>query len=123
MPLDSTNWFAPEGRSSSEATPVTEVDGTTVLLARARAFLARGWCRYTLARDALGLPVDSTSVDAVSWCAIGALDAVGSDRSSRFSALGRLQGVIGSKDIVRFNDAQETVETVLAAFDRAIAAQ
>jgi hypothetical protein len=94
-----------------------------VLLARARAFLERGWCRHTLARDALGLAVDSTSAEAVSWCAIGALDAVGADRSSRFSALLRLQSAIGSKDIVRFNDAQETVETVLVAFDRAIAAQ
>jgi hypothetical protein len=122
MPLDSANWFAPEGRSNEQAAPIREVDDTTVLLARARAFLERGWCRYTLARDALGLPVDSRSMDAVSWCAIGALDAVGADRSSRFSALLRLQGAIGSKDIVRFNDAQETVETILAAFDRAIAA-
>jgi hypothetical protein len=58
MPLDSTNWFAPEGRPNGEAAPVAEVvDDTTVLLTRARAFLERGWCRHTLARDGLGLAV------------------------------------------------------------------
>jgi hypothetical protein len=53
----------------------------------------------------------------------GALDAaalIASDRDRR-NARCRLRAAIGGENIGDFNDHQETVEPVLAAFDRAIA--
>jgi hypothetical protein len=99
-------------------------DETTALLIRARAFLERGWCRHNLAQDAEGNSVEPTDKRAVSWCAFGALLAAGCPLTSPPQTTdtdpwARLQAVMGGPT-GNFNDAQETVEPVLAAFDLAI---
>lgn len=113
MPLDDTQW------------PITEVaDETTTLLIRARALVARGWCRGVPARNFLGFSVSPRSRHATAWCMSGALCAaalVESDLDRR-NAQCRLIAAIGGVSVADFNDTQETVEPILAAFDRAIAA-
>jgi hypothetical protein len=101
----------------------TETDETTALLIRARGFLERGWCRGWLAVDARGRSVSETSDRAVRWCAYGALLAAGWDDSSGHPAYRRLKAAIGGEWVCDFNNRQETVEPVLAASDRAIAAE
>jgi hypothetical protein len=110
-------------------TAAPEIDATTALLIRARGFLERGWCRGVFALDAHGRQVAETSDQAVAWCAIGALLASGMPRPlmkhpaySRHPAMRRLQAAIGNwRNVGNFNNRQETVEPVLAAFDAAIA--
>ena len=118
MPLDSTNWPTTE----------TAVDETTALLIRARSFLERGWCRDVFARNATGRVVPPRHQTAVAWCAIGALLAAGMPEPrivhvvhSMHPAMRRLKSAVGGWNVGRFNNTQETVEPVLAAFDRAIA--
>jgi hypothetical protein len=103
-------------------------DETTELLIRARGFLERGWCRSAYARNFLGWKVGPKSWWACQWCALGALCAAGMplckshpavDQSH--PAVNRLSAAIGGDYIGWFNDHQDTVEPVLAAFDRAIA--
>jgi hypothetical protein len=112
MPLDSTDWAE------------IEVDEPTALLIRARGFIERGWCRKSYARSRLGIPVSTTCQWAVSWCAVGAIKAATSTATNREvqKAYARLRGAMGLIDIIDFNDRQRSVEPVLAAFDRAIAA-
>jgi hypothetical protein len=114
MPLDDTNW------SPAEA----EADETTALLIRARGFLERGGHRDTYARDANGNPVDPTSGAAVAWCIRGAMEAAHVGDDAWFPAVFRLSAEIGDTyNFCEFNNTQETVEPVLAAFDRAIAGE
>jgi hypothetical protein len=113
MPLDQTNWTQ----------PTEVVDEATALLIRARALVARGWCRGVPARNFIGFSVGPRSRHATAWCMSGALYAaalVESDLDRR-NAQCRLIAAIGGGDITDFNDTQETVEPVLAAFDHAIA--
>ena len=140
MPLDSADWqechpnlnparggFSHPTGEVSAAWPRTadepgHPDETTALLIRARGFLERGWCKGTMAQTALGEHVEPRSSAAVRWCSWGALLAAGM-ASPDYQAVARLDGVTsGTGGIVLFNDAQKTVEPVLAAFDRAIAA-
>ena len=114
MPLDQTNW-----------PHIPPLDETTLLLIRARNFIQRGWCRDAIARDADGNQlVDARSAEAVAWCSIGALEATGAEcfDPSFIPALRRLEVAMRTECIARFNDHQMTVDPVLAAFDRAIAA-
>jgi hypothetical protein len=99
-------------------------DEATDLLIRARGFIERGWCRYTFARDAEGRAVWVTDKEAVEWCPLGALFIAGMSFMPPFEhpAFLRLNAAVDGENIVRFNNHQETVEPVLAAFDRAIAA-
>lgn len=114
MPLDMTNW------------PAADVDDTTALLIRARGFIERGWCREASARDLNGYKVPARSSGAVSWCAFGALIAAGlpthDTAHPAYLKLVYAVKALGGSDIADFNDRQETVEPILAAFDRAIAA-
>jgi hypothetical protein len=105
--------------------PTQDIDPTTALLIRARGFIERGWCRYVRARDAAGNPVEPTSEQAVAWCAGGALIAAGSPDDERYrrAEFRRLEDAIDCSWVANFNDLQETVEPILAAFDRAIAAR
>ena len=108
-------------------------DATTALLIRARGFIERGWCRSAPARDANGNRCAATDEAATSWCAIGALVVAGLPHftttkngepllcfPSGNPAVRRLENAVCG-NIPDFNDAQETVEPVLAAFDAAIA--
>jgi hypothetical protein len=115
MPLDQTNWPSTETEVTDEA---------TALLIRARALVARGWCRGARASSLLGFRVSPYSSRAVAWCMSGALEAAALTESDldRRRAHCRLRAAIGGISVADFNDTQETVEPVLAAFDRAIAA-
>jgi hypothetical protein len=98
-------------------------DETTELLIRARGLIERGWCREEFARDAVGNFVDPTGPTAIAWCMNGALIAAGVVLPlKKHPAFRRLKSAIGTAPVSVFNDAQETVEPILAAFDRAIAA-
>jgi hypothetical protein len=116
MPLDDTNW------------PTIEVDETTALLIRARGLVNYGWCQRTVALTAKGHPTHPLSADAAKWCMFGSMFAAGVNWDNinqtylNHPAVRRLQAAIGGEDICQFNNRQETVETVLAAFDAAIAA-
>lgn len=107
---------------------LAEIDETTALLVRARGYVERGWCRGTLAKNANGHLTSPMAADAVAWCALGALIAatgITEDWHLSFSkhpACARLRDAMGGEHIARFNNRQETVEPVLKAFDRAIAA-
>lgn len=102
----------------------------TKLLIRAHFLLKHGWCVNALALDGNGQPVDPRSECAVQWCPYGALLAAEeSPTTPAFdAALRRLHAQIpdasgyAAFDIGAFNKRQETVEPILAAFDRAIAA-
>jgi hypothetical protein len=111
MPLDTTN------------RPETEItDEATALLIRARGFVERGWCRGVPARNFLEWPVTPGSKWATRWCAGSALLAArmtASDLAWRRARI-RLVAAIGGEHLPEFNDRQETVEPVLAAFDKAI---
>jgi hypothetical protein len=100
-----------------------DIDETTAILMRARSFIESGWCRFTNAVDEAGNAVLPTSERAVAWCAWGALIAAKVPRLDygAHPAICRLEDALDDYDITHFNDIQETVETVLAAFDRAIA--
>jgi hypothetical protein len=113
MPLDDSNF--PQ---------ITDIDETTALLIRARGFIERGWCRLTVALSANGFVTGPTSGDAAAWCMYGSLFAAGVPQAgySEHSAVLRLESAIGGENVCIFNNRQETVEPVLAAFDRAIAA-
>jgi hypothetical protein len=101
-----------------------EVDETTLLLIRARGLVERGWCRGISALDSDGATIEPQDEAAVCWCAYGALIAASwrTDVSNEAvaAAFDRFQAAIGGENILDFNDSQETVEPVLAAFDRAI---
>jgi transposase, IS5 family len=98
-------------------------DKTTALLIRARGFIERGWCRYALARDENGCAIGPQHFKAVAWCAKGALIAAGVGCFSfpLHPAVRRLRRAICGGNISLFSDHQKNAETVLAAFDRAIA--
>ena len=103
--------------------PTQDTDETTALLIRARGFLERGWCRGNFARDAEGRPTNPTDQHAVMWCPQGALIVSGLPLDKDWPdhpAVERLEDAMGCYSIGRFNAQQETVESVLAAFDRAI---
>jgi len=105
-----------------DAPPKHPADEATALLIRARGLLERGWCRGAQALDADGEPVWGDSDRAVVWCAYGALCAAGMPLGAHnHPAVHRLTGGRDGFFLADFNNAQETVEPVLAAFDRAIA--
>jgi hypothetical protein len=103
---------------------VNETDAATNLLLRARSLLERGWCRDMGAVDENGVEVRATNERAVAWCLIGALDAAGIPylyhQHGPHPAYQRLKDAIGEERPMDFNARQETVEPVLAVFDRAI---
>jgi hypothetical protein len=109
------------GGEQPDRPAATETDETTALLIRARSYIARGWCRGAMAKNPVGNVVDPTDAHASAWCAWGALTVAGISDIHGIAA-NLLATAIGRYySISRFNDAQETVEPVLAAFDRAIA--
>jgi hypothetical protein len=104
-----------------------DTEGTELLI-RARSLLERGWCRGAAAVDVNGVEVHPASKQAVAWCALGALDAAGIPYLHHrvhgpHPAYKRLQDVIGPVRLLDFNARQESVEPVLAAFERAITAE
>jgi hypothetical protein len=106
------------------ATALEQIDETTALLVRARSFVERGWCRYSLALNDTGQMTEPKSDRAVAWCMYGAMEAAGWPYGQcAHPAFCRLKAAINGEWVCDFNNQQETVEPVLAAFDRAIAAE
>jgi len=75
------------------------------------------WTQGTIARDWTGKQTTADSIDAFCWCAVGALEKVGSN-AGPFRAL-RWAMPSGYRSIVSFNDSHTHAE-VLALFDKAI---
>lgn len=98
-------------------------DETTALLIRARGFIERGWCKGIHACDGCDIGVDPSSDHAAAWSMVGALLVAGIETPllDTHPAVKRLYSVVGQA-LIPFNNSQKTVEPVLAAFDRAIAA-
>jgi hypothetical protein len=75
------------------------------------------WTRRAMARDRRGEPVLSGSLSACRWCAQGAIRAV--VRVPPFDpcwqAERRLRDYLGVESVLDWNDAQPSVEPVLAA--------
>ena len=99
------------------------------LLVKARALIEnpKTWIQGHGAEDSAGLEIAAVSPDAVSFCAIGALDRacfnlrVGFCSIVATAALQRLDGMVDN-ELGFWNDALgRTHDEVLAAFDRAIA--
>lgn len=88
-------------------------------LRRARAFIAKGFCKHHLAINNDGVEVDPRSPAAVAWCVYGALDAAGADDT----ADGWLQAVVPySGSLVAYNNhPRRTQKQMLRLFDQALA--
>jgi hypothetical protein len=80
-----------------------------------------GWCQGTLARDANGTPVEPESLEACSFCAIGAIEKIapsGTYHAQR--ARYKLSKVLPDMAISFFNDTKgRTQDDVVAAFRKA----
>ena len=96
------------------------------LLRRAKAKIPtpETWTRGEFARDLGGKVVGGASAHAVCWCAYGAIQAVAHESTLREDAEDAIASQVPSGYVADFNDAPETTHAdVLAAFDRAIAAE
>jgi hypothetical protein len=96
------------------------------VLTKARALVERGWTQRASARNERGEIVPTTSDAACTWCALGALSVCGLDGSWVPAAAALAVANFGTSDahIPTWNDAPERTQAeVVAAFDRAIAAE
>lgn len=98
------------------------------VLRAAKKYLERGWVKGTFAVDADGLSTTISGEEACAWCASGAailaermLKAGGKVGCAVGGILDRKAIARGYGNIALFNDAQDSVEPVLALFDEAIA--
>lgn len=87
-------------------------------LKKARALLVKGWTKGSFAKNAQGEKCVPYSDKAVCWCAGGALKVVTDNWSDLWDVV---EAELKGGYLPDFNDAQETVEPVLALFDKAIA--
>lgn len=92
-------------------------------LIKARAKIEAGWCQGAFARDKDQHPADALSVEAVSFCVIGAVLACTDDHIRALHLLLRVLNADGSAGCLStFNDApSRTKDEVLALFDKTIA--
>jgi hypothetical protein len=92
-------------------------------LLQARDLILAGWCQHALALDASGHTVGSRSAAAVSWCAIGAMNAIVVSKDAAESAWSALQIATDypPSGISLLNDAPHmTQEKMAALFAKAI---
>lgn len=96
---------------------------TVEILREARGYVEQGWTQGEDARDEAGDPTPPEGSRAVCWCMSGA--CIRADPGSMGTAVNTpIRDAIGEYWYVKWNDAPErTKEEVLAAFDRAIAAE
>lgn len=99
------------------------MDTSTIdLLRKARALIEQGWSQGCGAKDANGFPVSTSSQEATSYCAIGALEAAGDLSFGHWRALEALRAGLPEASITGWNDARDrTKEEVLDLYDRVIA--
>lgn len=99
---------------------------TVEILKAAREKLAKpgAWTKGCTGRNAEGEYVGARDDEACQWCAYGAVLAVMPPGQPAGMVVNALNAVVppDSEGFVSFNDEAETVEPVLALFDRAIAA-
>lgn len=90
-------------------------------LKAARALIARrgGWARGVYARNRLGEEVLIHRPEAVSFCALGALQRAMPVAVDYYNARMILQSVV-KEGVASFNDKQRRKKAVLDAFDKAI---
>ena len=81
------------------------------------AVLERGWTKGTMARDAAGHPCNPRSDSAVCWCLLGAIERVYKVMPHSMPAVRNLNAKWAG--VARFNDAQPTLESLVAMFRRA----
>jgi hypothetical protein len=90
--------------------------------ARGRLAPPGAWTKGEFARDADGHAVDSLDPAAVCFCAAGAIDATTAGDFNLYSAArDALMEDMDSRGLAHFNDTQNSVEPVLAQFDKTIA--
>ena len=90
--------------------------------AKARIALPSQWVQGCLAVDAAGEPIQPGDPSACAWCALGSIVADGFDES--LGARKAFGDAVGQRYFSRFNDSETTTHAdILAAFDRAIAAE
>lgn len=65
--------------------PITDADRIFVL-ALAHAHLQAGWCQGGAAKDSSGQGTSAVTLDSVSWCLVGALDAASREWADRFES-------------------------------------
>ena len=92
----------------------------TEVLTKARDLISspERWTQGASARSASGDVVHVSSPDAVSWCALGAIEKAADYKETWFEEAVKLCDVI-PHGIATFNDSHAHAE-VLAAFDKAI---
>jgi hypothetical protein len=123
-----------EGVADPAADPKEgEVTTSDVLrAARARIDSPEKWCQHVCGRDAEGWEISPSAFNAdevehaVSCCAVASLLAVAPQESARpaLYALAQAVGMDDKLDLISWNNAAErTHADVMAAFDRAIAAE
>ncbi len=94
---------------------------TAEVLRKARALVEEGWTQGAMSRDARGYKSLTSTAAPVCFCAIGAIQEA--DPKSCLAAATALGRIVGGS-IIDFNDAPgRTQQEVIAAFDRAIAAE
>lgn len=111
----------------------SEVEGILEDLQEVRSLISAGWCQNKHARDSSGADVGILSIDASSYCLLGAVQRVtllkysGEEITKRYIDLAsRLQSAIRVIDeshttVASWNDARERKkEEVLSAIDKAI---
>lgn len=94
------------------------------ILRGARELLSdpKKWTKGKLAKNELGLEVNTQDEAAVCYCAMGAIDKLaGNDVVRHSAALSWLIAALPSGNVVLFNDAPETTHAdILDLFDKAI---
>lgn len=98
---------------------------TATILKAARDLIAKpeNWTTGGLARNTDGVFVSVASLDAVCFCALGAIDKVSEDMAARSLAYERLRDALGEgrRMVATFNDSSSHSE-VLDLFSKAIKA-
>lgn len=95
---------------------------TIEILKGARALIEKGWCQGRYATDTNGAPASERSDNAVCFCISGALFRLGAGAGAPASYA--VRAAIDYAYLVAWNDKRgRTKEQVLAAFDKAIAAE
>ena len=100
------------------------MNSTKQILEAARSLLEKpeNWTKGCCARDKFQLPTHSSSLEACSFCMVGAINRAGLDSHDHHveGALGALESVLGGP-IAQFNDnPSRTHAEILNTFDEAI---
>lgn len=83
-------------------------------------YIKKGWIRYLLAANSQNKVVNPRDPEACYWCSVGAILAAYHTNTDRRNTYKKLEKVIGTKDIIKWNDdSNRTKEEVIKAFEEA----